>query len=83
MEAISVTYYIRENIMPLSRTYSPSIEHLNFRTNLDNKKTLQNISRQLGITESELINRMIFVFKNLDPDMISCLLISHVDSELK
>ena len=66
-----------------TRTYQPSVVYLNFRTTIENKNILLRYSKSLGMSESELVNRMIYVFKNLDVDMMSCLLMPHIAPEMK
>lgn len=57
-----------------------SMLYLNFRTTADNKKILSLYSKKMKVSESELLNRMISIFKGMEVDMFSCLLNSHATS---
>lgn len=64
-------------------TYSPSVFCMNFRITEDNKKTVSRYSELLGISETEFLNRMISIFKDIDSNMLSCLLFEGVKANSK
>lgn len=56
------------------RIYRTSALYLNFRTNSENKKILSHYSKILNMTETQLLNRMISTFREIDANMLSCIL---------